>query len=807
MVKNYLRIALRNIFKNKLNSLLNISCLTLGMVCFILVSLYIINELSYERHHRNAENIFRIVKKVDSGNGLVKNSACSPNPLADALKFEYPDIVNETVRFWNYWGLGFNVQYKKNIFNEVNFAFTDSTVFNIFSFEFVKGNPAGALNVPFTAVLTESAARKYFGEEEPIGKSLRVNDGYDILITGIIRDMLSQSHFHFNILTSYKTLEQLPWRRFLESWRDEDFCYTYLLLNDGISPEILNQKFPEFFQKKYLPAESRETNFYYLQPLVDIHLTSGMDNELETSGSRITNFILFSIATFILIISIINYINLTTVSYTARIKEIGIRKVLGAQRTQLIFQFIAESTVLCFSALLLSLGVIEFILPQFSTLAGKSLSFNLVGEEKVLILLAFLGILISLLSGAYPAFYVSSFRPAEVLGSSSKVDFKRGLVRKMLVVSQLIIASFLIIGTIMIHRQLTYINRYDFKYDKDNILLLPVNQTPISSDHYDVFIDEITQNSHVISATGMRTIAGYDHIKENFKILGSPSIQNKQVLPFLLVRHHFLETFDIQLISGRDFSIQFPGDEIDAILINETYARQVGWQNDEVIGRRLHHPGWGILTIIGVVKDFHFESLHSPIKPLVIKMIWPVRKVPLTDYIAVRISPHDIQNTIQFIGNKWKQFAPNSAFEYFFLDQKLNDFYKSEETLRKLSSILTVIGIVIACLGLVGLISYIVEWRTREIAVRKVLGASVAGILGLLSKEFVMLILIANILAWPIAYVAVRIWLQSFAYHIDISPWIFMLAAIVTFVASILVIVFQILKAAFANPVDFLRYE
>ena len=439
MIKNFLKIAFRNMIKNKFYSLINIFGLSIGMVCFILIALYIMHEGSYDRYHRNANDIYRVVKRVDQGNGAVKDEACCPSPLGDVLKLEYPGIVKKTARFFNYWGLGFNIQYKNNIFNEVDFTFVDAAVFEIFDFEFVKGNPQNALDDPFTVVITESTAEKYFGKDDPIGKSLKVNGGYDIHVTGVIKDIPSASHFHFNFLTSYATLKQIPWKRALDDWYD-NFCYTYILLGEGISPDILNWKLPDFF-KKFLPTRIRDTNSFYLQPLVDIHLKSGLEDEFEPGGSIRQNYLLLSIAVFILMIAAINYINLAAVSYTARIKEIGIRKIMGSQRFQLVLQFIGESTILCFLSLLLSLVIIQSILPQFSGIVGKDLSFSLIHDPKILVLLGLLGVLVSIFSGAYPAFYVSSFQPAAVLGKWSKIDIKKGLGRRILVVSQLVIAA------------------------------------------------------------------------------------------------------------------------------------------------------------------------------------------------------------------------------------------------------------------------------------------------------------------------------------------------------------------------------
>lgn len=569
---------------------------------------------------------------------------------------------------------------------------------------------------------------------------------------------------------------------------------------------MLNEKFPEFF-KKYFPPSLQTTSSILLQPLVEIHLQSNLDDEIEIGSHNgyVQIYILFSVALFILVIAIINYINMTTAYYSIRVKEIGVRKVLGSQRSQLIFQFLGESAIVCFLSLAFSLAIIIIVSPLLSNLVGKSLSLSLVPTTLLLILLVSLGVLISIISGAYPAFFVSGFHPIEVLGHQLKTEIKKGLGRKILVVSQLVITSLLIIGSLLIYRQLNYINTYDIKFAKDNIIILPVNSTSIAHDHYDAFLDKITQNPVIVNATGLRTVVGFEHIKEPFSIKDNPISQ--QMVPFYLVRHNFVETFGVEVMAGRDFSRKFSTDEIEAILINQTMARQLDWSEEEAVGKMLTHPGWGELKVIGVISDFNFESLHSTIKPLVIKLIWHNRQASLTDYIAVRMNTKDNSSTIQFISDTWKQFAPNSAFDYYFLDKKLDQFYRTEATLSKASSLFTLLAIVLACFGLLGLISFITERKSKEIALRKVLGASVIKIIGLISKEFIFLIVIANLIAYPIAYVAANIWLQNFAYRINVSFWIFILAALITFFTSMLAIVFHTMKAAHANPVEYLRYE
>ena len=800
----YLKIALRNLYKNKLYTALNIFCLSIGMVCIILATLYLRHEYRYDRHHRQAGRIYRVIQEIAPGSGPAKFSALTPNPLGAALQQEYPDMVAASARFWHYWGQGFNLVYREKRFHEVNFAFCDAEAFTIFDFEFIRGDPQTALSDPFSVVLTQTAAEKYFGRDDPLGRLLRVNDGYDLQVTGVIRDMPAQSHFHFDFLASYRTLSQQAWGQYLDQWR-EDFCYTYLLLAPNVPPERLQDQFAAI-EAKFLPDPLPAQRAYQLQPLTDIHLNSRTEGDIEANSSPQPGLILLAIAGFILLVSILNYINLTTAGYAARIREAGIRKTLGARRWQLIGQLIAESVLLCSTALLLSMAASELLLPGFAALTGKAITIRLQDDVGILLLLGILGLLISLLSGWYPAAFLSRVRPAAGLQHLPLLDVKRGQGRRIFVIAQLVIATSLIIGVIAIHQQLSFVAHFPLNFARESILILPVNQTPVAGEHYEAFTSELRRHPRVISATGLRTVTGFEHIKEPFAIVANGTAEAPEIIPFQLVRNDFLKTFDIDLVAGRDFSADFPGDVFDAVLVNQAMARRLGGA-ERAVGRQLRHPGWGQLLVIGVIRDFNFESLHSDIKPLIIKLIWPRRQEALTDYLAIRIIPGDIPSTLDFISRKWRQFAPNDPFEYEFLDHKLEGFYREETTLGKLAAVFTVVAVLIACLGLLGLISYITERRTKEIAIRKVFGAPVGSIFRLLAREFLLLVLIATPPAWAIAYLAVKTWLVNFAYRIEPAPATFFLTTAIILVLVLAAISFHIIRAGRRNPVEFLRYE
>lgn len=804
MTAYYFKVAFRNLYKHKFYTFLNIFCLSIGMVCFILATLYLRHEYRYDRHHRQAGRVFRVIQEIAPGGGPAKLSALTPNPLGAALQQEYPEMVAASARFWHYWGQGFNLVYREKRFHEVDFAFCDAAVFGIFDFEFIRGDPQTALAEPFSVVLTQTAAEKYFGREDPLGKLVRVNDGYDLQVKGVIRDLPTQSHFHFNFLASYSTLARRPWGEFLDQWR-EDFCYTYLLLAPDIPPEALQEKLSAI-ETKYLPDPLPAQRAYQLQPLTAIHLNSRTEDDIEANSSPQPGLILLAIAGFILLVSILNAISLTTAGYAARARETGIRKVLGARRRQLLGQFIGESFLICSAALLLSMAVAELLLPAFAALTGKAIAIHLRDDAAILLLLGVLGLLVSLLAGWYPAMYLSGAPPAAALQRLPRLDLKKGPGRKVFVTAQLAIASGLIIGALAIHQQLNFVDQYPLNFAKDNILILPVNQTPVSGAQYDAFINEICGHPRVVSATGLRTVTGFEHIREPFTIIADGMAETPEMLPFQLVRHGFLKTFDIDLVAGRDFSADFPGDGFDAVLVNQAMARRLGGA-EQAPGRRLRHPGWGQLLVVGVIRDFHFESLHSSIKPLVVKLIWPRRQTALTDYLAVRIIPGDISATLDFIRGKWGKFAPNDPFEFEFLDHKLAGFYREEVTLGKMATAFTLVAVLIACLGLLGLISYATERRTKEIAIRKVFGAPVGSLFRLIAGEFLLLVLIATPPAWAIAYLAVKMWLANFAYRIELAPGIFLLTTAIISIIVLLAISFHIIRAARRDPVAFLRYE
>ena len=800
---NNLKTSLRHILKCRLYAVTHITSLSVGVISFLLIALFVYSEFSFDRHHTKADQIFRIIRRVDSEQEI-NYFANVPGLLAPSLTAAFPDLIQETTRVWNYWGLGFNVRYEDRLFKEFKLAFVDSAFFEIFDVEFISGDIAHPLSAPHSIVLTESMRRKYFGDADPIGKALRINDSYELYVTAVIEDMPEQSHLCLDFLASFATLEQMLWQREINNWR-EGFCYTYMLVQPGSSPTDIDAALA-VVQEKHQPKSIHSESFS-AQALTDIHLNAIAEDEFAPGGSTTHLFILMSIAIFILMLAVLNVANLSVTYIHSKASETSIRKILGSSRSQIIAQFFSESSLLCLFAMILSFGIVDLVLPIFTQIFGQRISLSQFGFSDILFGASVLWITLACFFGLLPALFMSYRIFFTGMPQKPRQSGARVMHRKALVVFQIVIAAVLIIGAALIHFQITFIRSFDTQFKHDQIAIFPVNQTPISDQHYDSFIKKITASPDIAGATGLRMVAGYEHIKEPFRFSDSRGESAEHLLPFLLTRFDFLETFGIKIVAGRDFSRKFSTDESNAVLINQTLAGMLADDINDVIGRTMTHPGWGKLNIIGVVQDFNFESLHTPVKPLVVKMIWPHRHSALTDYLAVRLSGKEIQKALKHIQDTWTSMAPQFPFDYYFLDEKIDNFYNSDVRLGRLTFIFTIIAIGIACFGLLAFVSFIAERRTKEIAIRKILGASSIRLFRMLALEFFVLVVVANAIAWPIAYFLINRWLQNFSYRMDIPLWIFPATIFITLILALMTIFYHILKSAIAEPVQFLRYE
>ena len=803
MVKNYLKSTFRQLIKEKTYSLINVTGLAIGIASFLIIYLFISDELSYDRYHKKAKNIYRLVNIYDF-EGVGERSASSPFPVAFTLKNEYPDMIKNVVRLFNFQVPSSFVEYEDKKFNEKHFFFADSTFFDIFDYEFIKGNPGTALSENGSVVLTESTARKYFRNEDPIGKILLFEITTKLKVTGVVKDPPAQSHFQFDFIGSMSTLRSVFGGSLPKTWVWNP-CWTYFLLNDHVNPKSLEAKFPDFIKAYFYDAEKDNISLY-LQPLTDIHLQSHLDYEIAPNGNINSIYILSAIAVFLLVIAIINFMNLATATSTRRAKEIGIKKVTGAYRSQLIIQFLGESIIMSFIALIVALIIAEFVIPYFDEFTGKSITIYALFTWKNILLVGSLGILIGILSGMYPAFYLSAFNPVRVLKGSLRFGSRSGLPRKILVVTQFTISIALIIGSIIIHDQLKFMRNADLGFNKNNIIVVPVNRTPVAN-IFPTFKKELLQDPSIVSVTAMDDIFGESHNTHEFRPEGFPE-KKWQFYPALVVRYDFIKTFDIKIVAGRDYMEENKTDPMNGMLINEAMVKHLGWGTPEnALGKKFKSLR-GDERVIGVFNDFHPTSLHKAAGPFVLNMKEsPGEVIFFLKYLAIRVQPGNEKNALAWIEKMWYKTAPDRPFEYFFLDKELANLYRDEENLSRLSFIFTFIIIFISAMGLLGLASFLAEQKTKEIGIRKVLGATVWSIINNISKEFIWLILLASIFAWALAYVVMVYWLYHFPYQTGIHWFTFILGAMIAMGLALLITSIRAFFASRANPVVTLKYE
>ncbi|MCG8604875.1 ABC transporter permease [bacterium] len=805
MIKNYLRIALRNLFKHKGYSFINIAGLAIGMTCCLLIAMYVLDELSYDRFHEKSDRIYRLVADIFPPNdGPVDHYATSGPGVGKTLQRDLPE-VEKSVYLWR--NTSVFMERDQDVFHEtVHFA--DSTFFEVFSYHFISGNPETALQAPFSIVLTEDMASKYFNSENPVGQTIVANDSIQYQITGIIANVPSNSHLHFDFLASLSTMPKLG-HRWLETWWSFG-GYNYLLLAESTDVVALGKKLHRI-SAEYIPEQETGSGYrqeYYLQPITDIHLRSERRNEWQPNNKMAYVYIFSVISVFILLIACINFMNLATARSLDRSKEVGIRKVVGAIRTQLTRQFLSESIVLSIISTILALLLVNLLLPSFNELTGKELSFSLISQpQHIFVLLAFtLGV--GFMAGSYPALFLSAFKPVETIKGKLRASSKGAFLRKGLVVFQFAISVVLIIGTTIVFKQLTFMRGQDLGYNQEQIVIVPLHGEASLREKYDPLKNMLKENSGVVQTTISSGIPGRLRNNSVFRIEGnmteSPYGSDAwNDMRYVNTDEDFFEIYGIELLAGRFFSKEFETDQQSAFILNEAAVKKFEWGTPETaLGKKIGFRSSSEGQVVGVVKNFHFESLHSDIAPVVMTH----RPFGL-NYISIKVSPTKIRDLVAHIENTWNALIPNRPFEFYFLDQDFDRQYRADERVGRTFGTFSALAIFIACLGLFGLAAYSAEQRTKEIGIRKVLGASVTSIIRVLSLDFLKLVLIANLAAWPIAYFAMAKWLEDFAFRTSINMGIFPLAGVVALFIAFLTVGFQAVKAALNNPVETLRYE
>ena len=797
MFKNYVKTALRNLKKNKSYSLINIAGLAIGMAVSFLILLFVVNELTYDRFHEKSQNIYRLAGRLET-EGRILDIPSMPGPLGPALVNQFPEVIH-AVRLQ---GCGNRiVAYEDKLFEESEIYCVDVGLFDIFSIDVIKGNPESFLQAPFNLIMTEEIADKYFGEEDPIGKMVRFDSKDVYTVTGVVKKMPENSHFKFDMLISFSTLEKIG--RNPNQWMNFNY-YTYIELQEHFPVIGLSKKYYEFLWAN-IPDQIKQLGIkldLILQPLASIHLHSHLMEELQPPGNLAYIRIFTTIALFILLIACINFMNLATAQSAHRAKEVGMRKVLGAHRRKLISQFLGESLLLSMISLIFAVFLIILLLPLFNQLINKELVYHPLQNWQLSIGLVGITSLVGMISGAYPAFFLSSFVPLEVLKARFKAGKSHRFFRNGLVSLQYTISIVLICSTIVIFFQLNFIKHRSLGFNQEQVAVLPLGGQ--AAQKYGVFKTEILGLPGVKNAACSSLVPASGSDETYFTFEGF-SEENRQVLPFMEIDEDYLETMGMTLSLGRNFSKNFPSDN-RALILNETLAQQLGWENPigktvkmtDVVDRKFVEIPY---TVIGVVKDFHFESLHQKIRGHIMKMLGKPNK------ISVKLNPENLPEILSRMQAIWQEIEPGRPFQYTFMDDTFDRLYRTEERLGQIFIAFTLIAIFVACLGLFGLASFATEQRTKEIGIRKVLGASVSHVVTLLSRDFTKWVVLANIAAWPIAYFAMSKWLQGFAYRIQLDFWIFLLSGFIALVIALLTVSSRTVKVAVSNPVDSLRYE
>lgn len=808
MLKNYLLTLYRNFSRNRFYSILNIAGLSVGLASAIFLMMYVQDELSYDKHNKKYECIYRIESDFMISNKHDK-FAIVPIPMGPALKIEYPEIES----FVRIYGAG-NTLIRANDkeYYEDYIYFADSTIFDIFTYEFIYGNPQTSLTEPKSVVLTEKIAKKYFGDQNPMGEILTSGSDRKYKVTGVIKNPPGNSHLKFDALISAISTATEQGIDDFNSMEPNRFwnigVYTYVLLGENATMQSVHDKFEAFYDKYMKPIGDQFNASFNLMstPLIDTHFSSGLDSDLPT-GNRAYILIFTTVAVFILLLAAINYMNMATARSSNRAKEVGVRKVMGADRNLLIRQFLSESLALSLMALLIAILLVTLLIPEFNTLSGKELQFNLFSNPFLFFQIVFITLLTGILSGSYPAFYLSSFVPVTVLkGAVGHSGRKSGKLRRVLVVLQFFIATFMIIGTIVVSTQIHYLKNKNLGFDKENLVVMEVQDSAFRS-KIETFKKELVNNPDITEVTNSTGIPGQISWIQVMRVEREEYMIDHALI-LAQVDYDFLKTMKMEIVEGRDFSRDMGTDALEAVIINETGVKELGWEGNP-IGKKIHYgfdldgTGGRIMKVIGVVKDFHFRSLHNKIEPVILFISERTRY-----FLTCRISPENQKQTIRFIESKWNDFNAKRPFDYQFLDEGLDENYKADEKIGMIIRIATLLTIFIALLGLLGLSSFIAEQRTKEIGIRKVMGASLENVLKLLYKEFAILILIAYIIAVPVAWWQLGMWLEkSFIYFQPLQWTSFLLAGLFSFIIGFGTISYYIIKAASGNPVDAIKYE
>ena len=808
MLKNYIKIFLRNFKRSPAFILINIIGLAIGMAASILIFLFVQHELSYDKYHEKSDNIYRLSRQWTNADGEISlHLGHLAPPFGPLLKSDFEGRIEEAVRLL---GTEPVLIYEGKSFQESKFFFSDPEIFSVFSWKLIEGDPAVALDSPDGLVISETMARKYFGNEEAMGKSLEMKvsgQSINLQVTGVMEDIPANSHFQANFLATmnpvidfYGSLDQM-----MQNFGNNSFA-TYILLADGADPDVLGAELPAFIDR-HMNAErdgapaSKNTKIN-LWPLTDVHLHSNLDSEIEPNSNIEYVYIYTAIAFFILLIACINFMNLATARSAKRAMEVGLRKVMGADKSVLIRQFMSESILMVIFALLLALIITWVALPTFANFTNKELSLNLIENPQYLGLMVLLVAIVGLIAGSYPSLFLSGFQPIKVLKGTFKIGSGHDRFRSILVIGQFAISIVLIVSVLVVIRQLDYMKNKDLGFEKDQLVILPAHSEIISN--YETFRERWMQQR------GVKDVSLASRVPSG-RLLDSQGAQaevNGELLPVnvriadIHVSHSFVDVFEMKLLAGRNFDINMASDSTQSFILNEAAVRAIGWENAEAAIERQFNYGQRRGYVVGVLKDFHFESLHQPISPMVF-MIPDDR----FSQVAIKMHPDQTDATMAYLQEEWTAIRPDEPFNSFFIEDRFLEQYTAEEKVGQLIGMFAGLAIIISVLGLLGLTAYATEQRVKEIGIRKVMGASSVNIVTLLGKDFLKLVLIAFVFAVPIGWFGMRGWLDNFAYSSGLEWWIFLVAGLVAFLVAAVTVSTQSLRAAWINPIDAFKRE
>ena len=813
MFKNFFITLFRNFSRNKFYTTINVIGLSVGLMCTILILLFVQEELSYDKYNVNHKRIVRVGSDFTIS-GKRDRLATSALPFGPTFVTEFPEVEG----FVRFQGSGRQqFKYGEKEFYEERISYADSSVFAIFSFPLLKGDPQKALTQPYTIVLNETLANKYFGDEDPIGKVLLIGENTPYTVSGVMKNLPSNSHFRFHAFYSMKTLEIIRGPEAFDSQQPSAFWslsnYTYLLLNENCNSDILLEKFPAYYNK-YMKALGDQLGVEYkiiVQNIADIHLRSQLQWDAPTGNIKYI-YILSIIAIFILSIASINYMNMATARSSKRAKEVGIRKVVGAQRENIIRQFMLESISLTVFALIIALICVELLLPLFNQLVDKDLVLSVINTPEVILFNVILAVMLGIISGSYPALYLSSFQPAFILKGRNGAKGANGMLRKFLVILQFTVSAMMISGTIIVATQLVYMNNKDVGFNKENVVVTVVRDSVLRT-RMDALKTELKKNPNIKGVTTSSSMLVFGAAK-TVHLYESKEGMQQYALNFSVVDFDYLDVMEMNVLEGRDFNREIISDTASAFIVNQAAVNKFHWLKGplgkklqlgvEIEGQDEDDNEVMLGEVIGVVQDYHYQSLRDVVEPmsLIVSENENYKRV-----LYVRINAENRKESIAYIEKVWNELCPNMSFSYDFLDDRMKENYETEERLMWIFSLFSLISILIASLGLFGLSSFMAEQRTKELGIRKVLGASVDKLVYLLTKEFIRLILIANLISIPISYWALNLWLNDFPYHISIGIWVFVVTLVVSLFIGLSTVSWQSFRAATSDPIKAIKYE